>query len=65
MASPDTLWRIEELTTEGWTLISDRAKQLNKAECDKQLEEYLQTGTSAPRLRAVPDTGTSYQTPKE
>ena len=63
MASPDTLWRIEELTTEGWTLISDRAKQLTKAECDNQLEEYLQTGTSAPRMRAVPDTGTTYQTP--
>ena len=52
------LYKILELTTEGWTLISDRAKQLNKAECDKQLEEYLQTGTSAPRMRAVPYTGT-------
>ena len=29
-------WRIEELTTEGWTLIDNDAQQLTKALCDEK-----------------------------
>ena len=59
------LWRIEELTTEGWTLIDNNAKQLTKEKCDEQLNLYVTGGVNPNRMRAVPDTGTSYQTPKE
>ena len=30
----EKLWRIEELTTEGWTLLDDKAVKLTKDRCD-------------------------------
>ncbi len=57
------LWRIEELTTEGWTLLDDRAVKLTKEKCDIMLEEFLATGVNANRMRAVPDVGQPYKTP--
>ena len=57
MTSSDTLWRIEELTTEGWTLIDVDAQNLTKEQCDERLSEYIQNGVTANRLRAVYDVG--------
>ena len=51
------LWRIEELTTEGWTLIDNNAKQLTKEKCDEQLNMYVTGGVNPNRMRAVPDVG--------
>ena len=51
------LWRIEELTTEGWTLIDNNAKQLTKEKCDEQLSLYVNGGVNPNRMRAVPDVG--------
>ena len=35
----ERLWRIEELTTEGWTLLDDKAVKLTKERCDVMLNE--------------------------
>jgi len=53
----EKLYRIEELTTEGWTLIDNNARQLTKQMCDEQLQLYVGGGVNPNRMRAVPDTG--------
>ena len=56
MASPDTLWRIEELTTEGWTLVDSTAQNLTKAQCDEVLNTLVQMeGINPSSLKAVRD----------
>ena len=61
----EKLWRIEELTTEGWTLLDDKAVKLTKEQCDVMLEQFMASGVNASRMRAVPDVGQPYTTPKE
>tara|TARA_Y100001951_G_C11263169_1_gene253811 strand:+ start:879 stop:1043 length:165 start_codon:yes stop_codon:yes gene_type:complete len=52
----DKLYRIEELTTEGWTLVGDDTVKLTKEQCDAKLQWYVDSGNVNPnRLRAVPD----------
>tara|TARA_Y100001963_G_scaffold84154_1_gene116687 strand:+ start:237 stop:425 length:189 start_codon:yes stop_codon:yes gene_type:complete len=58
-----TLYRIEELTTEGWTLIENKATNLTKETCDSLLQSYMEGGVNPNRMRAVPDVGQSYNTP--
>ena len=60
----EKLWRIEELTTEGWTLLDDKAVKLTKEQCDVMLEEFLAGGVTGSRMRAVPDVGQPYTTPE-
>ena len=59
----EKLYRIEELTTEGWTLLDNKAVQLTKDQCDVMLEEFMASGVNASRMRAVLDIGQPYQTP--
>ena len=59
----EKLWRIEELTTEGWTLLDDKAVKLTKERCDVMLNEFMASGVNASRMRAVLDLGRPYQTP--
>ena len=59
----EKLYRIEELTTEGWTLLDDKAVKLTKEKCDVMLEQFMASGVNASRMRAVPDVGQPYQTP--
>ncbi len=59
----EKLWRIEELTTEGWTLIDNKAVKLTKESCDVMLNEFVASGVTANRLRAVPDVGQPYKSP--
>ncbi len=59
----EKLYRIEELTTEGWTLLDDKAVQLTKSQCDVMLEQFMEAGVNASRMRAVLDLGRPYQTP--
>ena len=49
----EKLYRIEELTTEGWTLLDDKAVQLTKSQCDVMLEQFMAAGVNASRMRAV------------
>ena len=59
----EKLWRIEELTTEGWTLLDNHAVNLTKDQCDVKLNEFMAAGVNASRMRAVLDVGQPYQTP--
>ena len=61
---PQFKLRIEELTTEGWTLIDNKAVNLTKEQCDAMLNDFLSSGVTANRLRAVYDVGEAYQSPK-
>ena len=47
-------YRIEELTTEGWTLIEYKAAKVTKERCDELLNLYVNGGQNPNRLRAVP-----------
>ena len=47
-------WKIQELTTEGWTSIDPSTDSLTKEECDIKLETYMDDGIAPNRLRAVP-----------
>ena len=56
LSTMDKLYRIEELTTEGWTLVDNSTTQLTKEQCDAKLQWYVDTGNVNPnRLRAVLD----------
>ena len=46
-------YRIEELTTEGWTLIEDQAAKVRKESCDELLTLFVNGGQNPNRLRAV------------
>ena len=59
----EKLYRIEELTTEGWTLLDEKAVKLTKSQCDVMLGEFMASGVNASRMRAVLDLGRPYQTP--
>ena len=59
----EKLYRIEELTTEGWTLIDNKAVKLTRERCDEMLNDFLAGGVTANRMRAVPDVGEPYKTP--
>ena len=59
----DKLYRLEELTTEGWTLMDNKARKLTKEQCDDMIEGMLKAGVNPNRLRAVADVGEGYQTP--
>ena len=49
-------WKIQELSTNGWTSIDPKSDDLGKAACDEWIKFYLDRGEIAPdRLRAVPD----------
>ena len=43
----EKLYRIEELTTEGWTLLDEKAVKLTKSQCDVMLEEFMASGVNA------------------
>tara|TARA_Y100001963_G_scaffold61115_1_gene85312 strand:- start:55 stop:258 length:204 start_codon:yes stop_codon:yes gene_type:complete len=46
-------WKIQEMTTEGWTSIDPKTDNLLKEECDEWLNRYLEGGIPPTRLRAV------------
>ena len=49
-------WKIQELSTNGWTSIDPKSDNLGKTACDEWIQFYLERGDIAPdRLRAVPD----------
>ena len=53
-------WKIQELSTNGWTSIDASTDSLTKEDCDAQLNAYMDDGIAPNRLRAVPS-----QTPDE
>lgn len=49
------LYRIEELCTDGWSLVDDCSQKLTREQCDQLLEYYLSQGYNPNYLRAVVD----------
>ena len=47
-------WKIQELSTNGWTSIDACTDSLTKEDCDAQLNAYMDDGIAPNRLRAVP-----------
>ena len=46
-------------------VILGKAVKLTKEQCDVKLNEFMASGVTASRMRAVPDVGQPYTTPKE
>ena len=47
-------WKIQELTTEGWTSIDPSTDSLIKADCTVEINNYIDNGLAPDRIRAVP-----------
>ena len=47
-------WKIQELSTNGWTSIDPQSDNLTKEQCDRWLNTYMNDGIAPNRLRAVP-----------
>jgi hypothetical protein len=47
-------WKVQELSTNGWTSIDPQSANLTKEECDRWLNVYMDDGIAPDRLRAVP-----------
>ena len=52
---PARLYRIEELCTDGWSVIDEKAIKLTKEQAKARLESALAEGLNPNRLRAIPD----------
>ena len=61
--SEEKRYKILELVTTGYHLIDSRAYNLTKEQCDAMLNDFLVSGVTANRLRAVYDVGEPYKTP--
>ena len=59
----EKLYRIEELTTEGWTLIDEVARNLTKVKANVLLDQYINAGVNPNRLRAVRDVKETFNNP--
>ena len=47
-------WKVQELSTNGWTSIDPQSANLTKEECDRWLNVYMDDGIAPDRIRAVP-----------
>ena len=52
----ETLYRIEELCTNGWHVTQSTDVKLTREQAKARLDELLAEGLNPERLRAVPDT---------
>ena len=52
----EKLWKVQELSTNGWTSIDPQSDRLTKEQCDRWLNVYMDDGIAPDRLRAVPST---------
>ena len=51
----DKLYRIEELCTDGWTLVGEDAVKLTKEQAKARLDDAIAEGLNPNRLHAIPD----------
>lgn len=51
----ETLYKIEELFTNGWELIDPSAQKLTREECKSRLNCYLSEGYNPNRIRVALD----------
>lgn len=48
-------YRVEELTTEGWSLVDSKAQQLNRGKAKEWLDYMMNQGVAPTSLRAIPE----------
>tara|TARA_B100001996_G_scaffold268255_1_gene209675 strand:- start:142 stop:300 length:159 start_codon:yes stop_codon:yes gene_type:complete len=48
-------YRIEELCTDGWSVLDEKSIKLTKDQAKARLESALAEGLNPNRLRAIPD----------
>ena len=51
----DKLYRIEQLCTDGWTVLDKDSVKLNKEQAKARLESAIAEGLNPNLLRAIPD----------
>tara|TARA_B100001094_G_scaffold205907_1_gene199816 strand:+ start:423 stop:590 length:168 start_codon:yes stop_codon:yes gene_type:complete len=51
----EKLYRIEELCTDGWSVLDDKAVKLTRDQAKARLDEAIAEGLNPNRLRAIPD----------
>ena len=51
----EKLYRIEELCTDGWSVLDDKAVKLTRDQAKVRLEDAIRDGLNPNRLRAIPD----------
>ena len=57
-------YKILERITTGWVLIAADADELNKEDCDRKLQEYVDSGQNPGGLKAVLQDDPRYPTQK-
>jgi len=51
----ENLYKVMELTTQGWAVPTDEFKKLSKEQAKQKIEYLLSEGISPDRIKAVPD----------
>lgn len=51
----ETLYRIEELATNGWTLVDSEHQDLTREQAKEKLGLLIENGCNPNHLRAIPD----------
>ena len=60
----DKKYKILERITTGWHLIANNADELTKEDCDRKLQEYVDSGQNPGDLKAVLQEDPRYPTEK-
>ena len=47
------LWKVQELSTNGWLLIDNKAQNLTKEECDSWIDKAMNNGVAQNRLKVA------------
>ena len=54
------LWKVQELSTNGWSLIDNKAQNLTKEECDVWIQKAMNNGVAQNRLKVARNEDTRY-----
>ena len=49
----EKLYKVMELSTQGWSLMENNAQNLTTAQADAKIQESLESGTAPDRLKIV------------
>ena len=58
----EKLYKVMELSTQGWSLIENNAQNLSKAQADVKIQESLDSGVAPNRLKIVVQNDPRYPT---
>ena len=58
----EKLYKVMELSTQGWSLMENNAQNLTTAQADARIQESLESGTAPDRLKIVVQDDPRYPT---